>query len=247
LLPEKAGIMKLRSLFGAIAGAFLTVGALVPKADAELVAYFNFEDTTLGMEIMTTDSVVPPATQNSTLFVTAPGTTVPTSVPGIPLNVAPGDPDANLHALGFTFTPNVAPSADLTFQVNTLGCTNLSLSFAINNNGNGFSTANFKYSFTGAPGSFVSDGIVALPPPPGGNQIVTFNYSAAVNNQPVVYFRISLTGGASEGTNLQTVIDNIQLNCIPEPTTTFGGVLGVLGLCWFQRRRLIRCVRLRRT
>jgi hypothetical protein len=246
LLPEKAGIMKLRSLFGAIAGAILTVGALVPKADAELVAYFNFEDTTLGDPITTTNSQAP-AAQFSVLTVSAPGTTMPTSVPGIPLNVAPGDPDANLHALGFTFTPNVAPSADLTFQVNTLGCTNLSLSFAINNNGNGFSTANFQYSFTGLPNSFITDGSVLLPPPPGGNQIVTFNYSAAVNNQPVVYFRISLTGGASEGTNLQTVIDNIQLNCIPEPTTTFGGVLGVLGLGWLQRRRLIRCVRFRRT
>jgi hypothetical protein len=242
--------MKLRSMFGAFAGAFLTVGALVPKADAELVAYFNFEDTTLGMEIMTSDSVVPPATQSSTLTVTAPGTTVPTSVPGLTgmnSNIAPGDPDTNLHALGFTFTPNVAPSADLTFSVSTLGCTNLSLSFAINNNGNGFNTATFQYRI-GAVGSFTPVGSpVVLPPPPGGTQIVTFNYPAAVDNQALVYFRISLSGGASQGTNLQTVIDNIQLNCIPEPATTFGGVFGVLGLCWFQRRRLIRCVRFRRT
>jgi hypothetical protein len=33
---------------------------------------------------------------------------------------------------------------------------------------------------------------------------------------------------------------------VPEPTTIAGGLLGVLGLCWFQRRRLIRSVRLRR-
>jgi hypothetical protein len=235
--------MKLRSLFVAIAGAFLTVGALVPKADAELVAYFNFEDTTLGNPIVTTNSQAP-AAQFSVLTVSAPGTTMPTSVPGLTgmnSNIAPGDPLPNLHALGFTFTPNVAPSADLTFSVSTLGCTNLSLSFAINNNGNGFSTATFQYRI-GAVGSFTTVGSpVVLPPPPGGTQIVTFNYPAAVDNQALVYFRISLTGGISQGTNLQTVIDNIQLNCIPEPATTLGGVLGVLGLCWHQRRRLIRC------
>jgi hypothetical protein len=231
--------MKLRSLFGAVAAAFLAVGALVPKADAELVAYFNFEDTILGNPIVTTNSQ-PPAAQFSVLTVSAPGTTMPTSVPGLTgmnSNIAPGDPAPNLHALGFTFTPNVAPSADLTFSVSTLGCTNLSLSFAINNNGNGFSTATFQYRI-GAAGSFTTAGSVTLPPPPGGTQIVTFNYPAAVNDQALVYFRISLTGGASQGTNLQTVIDNIQLNCIPEPTTTFGGVLGVLGLGWLQRRRL---------
>jgi hypothetical protein len=245
---EKAGIMKLRSLFVAIAGAFLIVDALAPKADAELVAYFNFEDTTLGAPIVTTDSQQPPATQPSTLTVTAPGTTMPTSVAGLTgmnSNIAPGDPDANLHALGFTFTPTVAPSANLTFSVSTLGLTNLSLSFAINNNGNGFTTATFQYRIGGA-GPFITDGSVTLPPPPGGTQIVVFNYSAAVNNQASVDFRISLTGGASQGTNLQTVIDNIQLNAIPEPATTLGGLFGVLGLCWHQRRRLIRCVRLRR-
>ena len=43
-------------------------------------------------------------------------------------------------------------------------------------------------------------------------------------------------------------IDNIQVNgtAVPEPATVAGGLLGVLGLCWHQRRRLICCVRLRR-
>jgi hypothetical protein len=247
LVPEKAGIMTLRSLFGAIAAAFITVGAFVPKADALLVTYFNFEDTTLGAPIVTTNSQ-PPGAQFSVLTISAPGLPPPLSVAGLTganSNIAPGDNAPNLHALGFRFTPNVSPSANLTFHVNTLGLTNLSLSFAINNNGNGFSTATFQYSING--GAFVTAGSVSLPPPPGGTQIVTFNYPVAVNNQASVDFRIVLTGGMSQGTNLQTVIDNIQLNAIPEPATTLGGVLGVLGLCWHQRRRLIRCVRLRRT
>jgi hypothetical protein len=33
----------------------------------------------------------------------------------------------------------------------------------------------------------------------------------------------------------------MQINAIvPEPATVVGGVLGVMGLCWHQRRRLIR-------
>jgi len=249
LVPEKAGIMKLRSLFVAIAGAFLTIGAFVPKADALLVTYFNFEDTTLGQPIVTTNSQ-PPGAQFSVLTIAAPGLPPPLSVAGLTganSNIAPGDNAPNLHALGFRFTPDVSPSANLTFHVNTLGLTNLSLSFAINNNGNGFSTAAFQYSLTGPGGPFITAGTVTLPPPPGNTQIVVFNFPVAVNNQGSVDFRIVLSGGMSQGTNLQTVIDNIQLNAIPEPATTLGGVLGVLGLCWHQRRRLIRTARFRHT
>jgi hypothetical protein len=33
----------------------------------------------------------------------------------------------------------------------------------------------------------------------------------------------------------------MQINAVvPEPATVAGGVLGVVGLCWHQRRRLIR-------
>jgi hypothetical protein len=234
-----------RSLFGAFVGAFLIGGGLVPRADAVLVTYFNFEDSTLGGPV-DPNSQQPPGTQSSMLMIDHPGLPDPVSVGGIPLNVAPGDPDPNLLAMGFRFTPDVAPAVDITFQVNTLGLTDLSLSFAIDNNGNGFSTATFSYSLTGDPGSFTNVGTVALPPPPGGNQIVSFNYPIAVNNQPTVYFRVSLTGGISQGTNLQTVIDNIQLNAVPEPATTVGGVLGILGLCWFRRKWLIRALWLRR-
>lgn len=232
-----------RSLFGSLAGAFLIGGGLVPRADAVLVTYFNFEDSTLGGPVdFTSDQ--PPGTQASTLMVDHPGLPDPVSVGGIPLNVASGDADPNLLAMGFRFTPNVAPAVDITFQVNTLGLTNLSLSFAINNNGNGFTTADFQYSTDGT--TFTSVGTVALPPPPGGNQIVAFNYPNAVDNKALVEFRVSLTGGMSQGTNLQTAIDNIQLNAVPEPATSVGGVLGILGLCWFRRKWLIRFLRLRR-
>ncbi len=239
----------LRSLFGAAVGTLLLTGGLAPRADAVLVTYFNFEDSTLGGPVDVTSDA--PGVQSSTLTIDFTGIPPPVSVGGLTgmnSNIAPGDADPNLLAMGFQFTKDVAPAVNITFNVNTIGLTNLSLSFAINNTGNGFTTATFSYSFTGTPGSFTTAGApVTLPPPPGSTQIVAFNYPVAVDNQPIVYFRVSLTGGQSQGTNLQSAVDNIQLNAIPEPATTLGGVLGVLGLCWFQRRWLIRFLRLRRT
>jgi hypothetical protein len=227
---------RFRLLFGAVVSALLVFAAVAPKADAVLVTYFNFEDTTLGQPI-TTVSSQPPGTQSSTLTITVSGLPPPTSTMGVPVNVAPGDMALNLHGAGFVTT--TGGTATLSFSsVDTTGLTNLSLSFAINNNGNGFHTAEFFYSFTGTPGSFMSAGMVTLPPPPGGNQIVTFNYPSNVDNKPSVYFQVVFSGGTSSGQNLETIIDNIQLNAVPEPATTAGGVLGVLGLCWFQRRRL---------
>jgi len=84
--------------------------------------------------------------------------------------------------------------------------------------------------------------------PSSGVQIITLAVPSAVNNQAGAALRLVFTGGTSMGNNLQTVIDNIQLtgSIVPEPATVAGGLLGVLGLCWFQRRRLIRSVRWRR-
>ena len=62
-----------------------------------------------------------------------------------------------------------------------------------------------------------------------------------LGNIPSLLVRLHFTNGQSNGTNLQNVIDNIQVNgvIVPEPATVAGGLLGVLGLCWYQRRRLI--------
>jgi hypothetical protein len=236
--------MKLRSLFGAIAGAFLTVGALVPKAHADLIAYFNFEDTILGQTINSGDAKSrPPATQTGIpLDVTVSGLPQPTSVQGVNLNVAQGDQDTNLHGMGFVTT--VGGTATFSFTVNTLNLTNLSLSFAVDNNGNGFNLATFYYDVGQGPMLAGTQTILT-----GKKTIVTFDFSniTAVNDQPSVTFRVDLSGGTSMGQNLQTIVDNIQLTAVPEPATTAGGILGILGLCWHQRRRLIRCVRFRRT
>ena len=60
--------------------------------------------------------------------------------------------------------------------------------------------------------------------------------------KPMLLVRLHFTNGQSNGNDPQNLIDNIQVNgtAVPEPATVAGGLLGVLGLCWFQRRRLIR-------
>ncbi len=54
-------------------------------------------------------------------------------------------------------------------------------------------------------------------------------------------FSVNYTGG--DGNDIVLMVTAAP---VPEPTTIAGGLLGVLGLCWLQRRRLIRCLRLRR-
>ena len=135
----------------------------------------------------------------------------------------------------------------ISFTVNLQFYAGLSLSFATNNNGNGYDTV--RLSSTGAVvNPNIGTQTMAL-----GEGIVTFALPSTYNGTglapKVVTFTLTFTNGHSNGQNLQTVIDNIRLDTttiVPEPATVAGGLLGVLGLCWHQRRRLIRSVRWRR-
>jgi hypothetical protein len=191
---------------------------------------------------VTTVSSQPPGVQSSTLTATVAGLPQPTFTQGVNLNVAPGDLAPNLLGMGFVTT--TGGTATFSFSVSTIGLSNLSLSFAVDNNGNGFNLATASYSING--GAFTTFGTETILT--GKKTLVTFDFSSvtALNNQSSVTFSVMLSGGTSMGSNLQTIVDNIQLAEVPEPATTASGALAVLGLCWFQRRRLIRFLRLRR-
>ena len=120
----------------------------------------------------------------------------------------------------------------------------MTLTYATNNNGNGFGTQSFSYSTNGGATFTAAGSVSGLT----GTQLVTFAVPTLANNQPGLVLRITFSSGQSSGNDIQTIIDNIQLNgtVIPEPATVAGGLLGACGLCWHQRRRLIRLVRLRR-
>jgi hypothetical protein len=252
-------IMKLQkcSLFIAVVGAVLLTAAFAPTANAFVVVVYNFEDSTVGASPPDFTADVPPGLQSPLLMTTsypAAGTVGfnPNDMrseqlgggTGIPANVAPGDLDPNLLAVALTHAKTNNDRC-INFTVNTIGLTQLSLSFAYNNNGNGFTTATFQFSTNGGT-SFTTISTSTLTT--GGNFVATsLTAPAAAENQASVIFQICFSGGTSNGNDVQTLIDNVRLDAAPEPATVMSGLLSVGGLCWVQRRRLIRFVRLRRT
>jgi hypothetical protein len=243
-----------RSLLVAVAGAFLLLTAvLAPSANATVLVYFNFEHTVVGGTPDLLSRTIGPPDNNPggglvlTALLPVPPLINFGMVPGTLLNRTPGDSDTNDPgvALGMRTTPDDNGGA-LQFQVDTTFYANMSLSFAINTQGNGFTSVTASYSTDGG-GTFIIIG--SSPIATGGFQIISFAVPPGAEGQSNVIFQLQFFGGTSSGEDLQTVIDNIRLDgdvVIPEPATVVGGLLGVLGLGWHQRRRLIRSVRFRR-
>jgi hypothetical protein len=266
-----------RSLFVAMAAALILTAAFTPRANADcdtLLVYFNFEDGTIAGKHPPTPGFVDPQSdeiaffggdnpgggiQHSTLFTNYPTGSFESVSSIIPIgtaNQSAGDID---HPPSPPGTPGIAVNffnsqgnnnTYIQFAVNATFFTDMSLSYAVNTNGNGFTTQTWQYSITAghADNTFVQfaqftglTGLQTLGPTLLG---------AATNNQPDLVVRIVFSGGQSNGQDDQTIIDNIQLTgcAVPEPATVVGGLFGLCGLCWHQRRR-IRLVlpRLRRT
>ena len=160
--------------------------------------------------------------------------------------MADGDPDPNLTAFGFMRTETNSP-ADFDIPLFTAQgfFQNMTLTFATDGRGNGFTGVELFYSTNGGQ-TFTAGPSVTLTQ---RQQLVTLSVPVGANNAPALVLRLEFTGGQSSGNDLQTWIDNIQINgtIVPEPATVAGGLLGVLALCWQQRRRWIRFVRFRRT
>jgi hypothetical protein len=262
--------MKLRSLFLAVIGALILMAFIVPRANADcdtLLVYFNFEDGQLpgqhpptpgvvdftsdqtpenpggGIQMSTittnytagqfdsTSSLIPIGTTNQS----AGDNDVPPKTPGIAVNFS---------------TSNNNNGKWIQFAVDATFFTNMSLSYAVNTNGNGFTTQTWQYSINGGVSFTTFHTFTGLT----GLQTLSFalptGFPTSADNQTGLVIRIVFSGGQSNGTDDQTIIDNIQLTgcVVPEPATVAGGLLGVLGLCWFQRRRLrLILPRLRRT
>jgi hypothetical protein len=234
-----------------LAGALMMLAAFAPRANADLIVYFNFEDAgAIGNPPDFTSEFDQGLGVNSTITTNYAANGMDTGA-GLPLNVAAGDTDANNFALRLRRTAsNNGAHFDIPLFTSMGFFSNMTLTFAYNTNGNGFTTVTLVYStdfgatFTTTTGAPTQTLINA-----GTNQLGTIAVPAGANGAPGLVIRLVFTGGASNGNNGQTLIDNIQIGgtIVPEPATVAGGLLGVLGLCWFQRRRLIRSVRFRRT
>jgi len=243
-----------RSLLIAVAGVLLLMAALAPRANAALIAYFNFEGPPTAPYPVNLMSQVPPGFATTTLILTDEnGNPYPVgntfARAGIPMNVAAGDPDANLTALGTHHDAGADLNVDIPLP--SAGVFDVtSVSFAYAANGNGYEFVQLKFSTDGGLTFTNIGGIVALPAT--GATGATINISVPLGttiNVNNLVLRLSFTGAQSNGNDDMFDLDNIQVNgiIVPEPATVAGGLLGVLGLCWYQRRRLIRSLRLRRT
>ena len=249
--------LRFRSLL-VLTGALILLAAIAPTAKADLIAYFNFEDSSNGAPPDFTSDVVgaPDFNPGGGVVLTTITTDYTTGEvlanhPGTSLNRSAGDIDvpplspgldvvlvnpANNNNRHFDFS---VPSSQGLFQ-------DMTLSFAVKSRRGGFDDVTVQFSINGG-GTFTTFGTAALPTD-GTRQVVSFAVPTAANNAPNLAFRFFFTGGTGTGDGLFTQFDNLQLNgtIVPEPATVAGGLLGVLGLCWHQRRRLIRSVRFRR-
>jgi hypothetical protein len=230
-------------------------GVLVPRADADVIVYFNFE----GLSVPITSVPAPgpggmyPFLQNQTILnsPTDPfplGGLVVTPLVGTTLNQLAGDVPTTNSALALRGNTDGTSSMDcFRFGVNTTGYTQASLSFALQSLGNGtqYSQMEVRYSTNGgATFTVTPEGLVSINRD-GLYHIYTFDMSGAGDTANAL-IEVCFTGSTTDNPLNVTRFDNLQINAVPEPATVAGGVLGVMGLCWSQRRRLIRSLRWRR-
>jgi len=116
----------------------------------------------------------------------------------------------------------------------------MSVSFASAGSGNGFQNVQLQFS---SNGGLTWTNLSPVTPIPTAVSVITLNNTLCPGctvGVPNLLIRLNFLNGQSNGADLQNLIDNIQVNgtAVPEPATVAGGLLGVLGLCWHQRRRL---------
>ncbi len=132
---------------------------------------------------------------------------------------------------------------NITFNVSTLGFSNIVVSFATQGTSTGFNSNQFQYSLDGI--SFIDFGPPYVPLSAFGTVPVVFTLSSilGLNNNPTAAFRIVFNGATSStGTNR---IDNFVVegnpvetnSTIPEPMSVMLLLTGLGGLYKFKRVR----------
>jgi hypothetical protein len=247
-------------LFVIVAGALLLMAAFAPRANAALIVYFNFEDAIdEGPPDFTSD--ITPANPGGGVVLTTMTTNYTSGEafadnPGFSLNRSAGDIDVFPATGNFDVAlTNAGGNNNRHFDFNVFSPNGfyqtMTLSFAVGSisDGGGFTSVTLQYSTNGG-GTFTTFATVAIVGTTTSPQLVSQAVPALANNKNLLTFRIFFTGGTgTDGSTEYTEFDNFQLTgtIVPEPATVAGGLLGVLGLCFHQRRRLIRFApRLRR-
>jgi len=129
----------------------MLMAAFAPSARADLIAYFNFEDSFAGgPPDFTSDS--PPAFLGESIVIgtSINGNALRSGAPGLPLNRWPTDPDGNLLALGMSRSADNSPgNLDIPLPTSRGFFQDMSVSFAIDARGNGYTQVSLFYSTDG--------------------------------------------------------------------------------------------------
>ena len=210
--------------------AVLILAAASEAARADELAVWNFNDSNLNVDrgngTLTSNLIVA-----NILF--AAGTTN---------NARLGDIAG--QALSLQGGTSVANNGrNITFNVSTLGFSNIVVSFATQGTSTGFNSNQFQYSLDGI--SFIDFGPPYVPLSAFGSLPVVFTLSSilGLNNNPMAAFRIVFNGATSStGTNR---IDNFVVegtavdtnSAVPEPMSVMLLLTGLGGLYKFKRKR----------
>jgi PEP-CTERM motif-containing protein len=232
----------LRSVLGITMGVLILMAMAAPSARAALLTYYDFEDQNL-----TSD---PPGLQTTTI--------APNGVFGFAFDVG-----TNVNAV--TPSTGVAlvtihsgtPDSFTLGGLTTTGLKDVNLSFALESTtGVSFTTLNLFYSTDGGV-TFSANPFATVPNLTSITSYTALSFDVstltggAVDNVSGsnLFFEFAFSGSSAGETPGDTFIDNIQVNAvIPEPSSYIGALFGLVGLCWFQRRRLMtRLLSLRQT
>jgi hypothetical protein len=202
---QRSGRSRAFRLLPVVAGALILMAAFAPSARAELIAYFNFQDAIIGgPPDFTSDS--PPALLGETTVIDTNinSSAVTTVTPGLALNRWPTDPDPNSLALGISRSGENNPGhLDIPLPTSQGFFQEMTVSFAIDALGNGYTRATLFYSTDGGMNFTNSGNFVTIPNlTRQGAILVTLPVPIAANNVPDLVLRIQLTGGQSSGGNI---------------------------------------------
>jgi hypothetical protein len=222
-----------RSILGITMGVLILMAMAAPSARAALETYYDFEDGNFTSDSPGLQPTSISAIIGSFTFPANTGTTVNAVTP-ITTNTA------------LTLHPDPSGQGAFTLGgLTTTGLTDVHLSFALLSaaTGGSFTDLSLEYSIDGNSFSpFAS--VTNLTSHTDYNPALTFDVSALTggavdgvsgNN---LFFAFGFTGATDS--DAATFIDNIQVTAVPEPSSYIGSLLGLLGLCWFQRRRFMR-------
>lgn len=203
------------------------LAASAPATLADELAIWNFNDSDLNVD-HGSGTLVSNFNVPNILF--AAGTTN---------NARLGDAAGqSLSLQGGTSTAN--NGRHITFNVSTLGFSNIVVSFATQGTSTGFNSNQFQYSLDGT--TFVNFGSPYTPASAFGSTPLLFSLASIIglNNNPNAAFRILFNGASSStGTNRldNFVVEGSAPESVPEPISAVLLLTGLTGLYGVRKRK----------